>query len=59
VFLVVHELVLINTDSNMHGDKIKIAQMIFVWNIPFDVTIACFLVTSFGFEYEAPSGTIR
>jgi hypothetical protein len=23
VFLVVHELVLINTDSNMHGDKIK------------------------------------
>jgi hypothetical protein len=23
VFLVVHGLVLINTDSNMHGDKIK------------------------------------
>jgi hypothetical protein len=26
VILVVHELVLINTDSNMHGDKIKIKK---------------------------------
>jgi hypothetical protein len=29
VFLVVHELVLINTDSNMHSDKIKIIKVQF------------------------------
>jgi hypothetical protein len=27
VFLVVQELVLINTDSNMHGDKINIKEL--------------------------------
>jgi hypothetical protein len=30
VFLVVHELVLISTDSNMHGDKIKIKTALHV-----------------------------
>jgi hypothetical protein len=32
VFLVVHELVLINTDSNMHGDKIKNVCMFWLMN---------------------------